>query len=526
MPAGLLRGEGGDAARLLTASSQRGDFTTLALDAPGLDLGDLDVKGRTPPGALDAFLWTDRGIYRPGETLHLGTLLRDRDAHAVPKAPLTVHLIRPDGIEVDHFAVNLDRAGGGTLDIHIPDNAYSGDWTVWAGSVGKEQLGSLTVSVQDFVPPRLEAKLAVPAARLAAGVPIPVTVAADYFYGSPGAALGGQVDATIAPAEHPFPDFEDYRFGLVQEPFLPKALDPQSFTTDDKGNATVTFPSGDAPDTSTPLEVTLKLTVNDVDGRAATAELTKHLQSADHLIGIRPDQDGVGENADAGFDLVSLDGDGKPTGASSAQWELVLEDYVYNSFFRDGRWQFEESVNDTRVSGGDVAFGPDGHARLTTHVASGRYRLEVFAPDGKTASSLRFGAGWWGGASADNRKPDVLPITIDAASPAGTIQARIEPAFAGRVLAMLDGDGLHQVQEVDLPKGGGTVSFKTEDVPPAGAYVLAVAVAPSGAVLPRLPVRAVGAAWVAGAAAQHRLDVALSAPAKIEPKTRLAAGVT
>ena len=525
VPAGLLRGEGGDMPRLLTATSDRGDFTPLALDAPALDLGDLDIKGRTPPGPLDAYLWTERGIYRPGETLHLGALLRDRDAQAVPKAPLTVHLMRPDGIEVDHFALNLDRAGGGTLDIHIPDNAYSGDWTLWAGSVGKEQLGSTTVSVQDFVPPRLEAKLAVPTTRLDAGAPIPVTVSADYFYGSPGAALGGQVDATIKPAEHPFSGFEAYRFGLVQEPFLPKALDPQSFTTDDKGNATVTFPSGDAPDTSTPLEIALKLTVNDVDGRAATAEFTKPLHSADRLIGIRPDQDDVGENADASFDLVSLDGDGKPTGPAGAQWELVLEDYVYNSFFRDGRWQFEVTVNDTRVSGGDVAFGPDGHARLTTHVASGRYRLEVFAPDGKTASSLRFGAGWWGGAAADNRKPDVLPVTIDAASPAGTIQARIEPAFAGRVLAMLDGNGLHQVQELDLPKGGGTVSFKAEDVPPAGAYVLAVAISPSGAVLPRLPVRAVGAAWVAGAAAQHRLDVAVSAPAKIEPKTRLSVGL-
>ena len=396
VPAGLLRGEGGDTVRMLTASSDRGDFTPLALDAPALDLGDLDIKGRMPPGPLDAFLWTDRGIYRPGETLHLGALLRDRDAHAVSKAPLTVHLMRPDGIEVDHFPVNLDRAGGGTLEIHIPDNAYSGDWTLWAGSAGKEQLGSTSVSVQDFVPPRLEAKLAVPAARLDAGGPIPVTVSADYFYGSPGAALGGQVDATVQPAEHPFPGLEAYRFGLVQEPFLPKALDPQSFTTDDKGVATVTFPSGDASDTTTPLEVALKLTVNDVDGRPATAELTKPLRSADHLIGIRPDQDGVGENADAGFDLVWLDGDGTPAGPAGAQWELVLEDYVYNSFFRDGRWQFEEAVHDTRITGGDVALGPDGHARHHgAMLRSGRYRLEVYAPDGKTASSLRFGAGWW-----------------------------------------------------------------------------------------------------------------------------------
>ena len=252
VPPGLLRGAGGDAARLLTATSARGDFTSLSLDQPALDLSDLDLSGRAPPGALDAFLWTDRGIYRPGETIHLGTLLRDRDARIVPKADLAVHLVRPDGIEVDHLPANIDRAGGGSLDIHVPDNAYSGEWTIWAGSAGKEHLGSTTVSVQDFVPPRLDAKLTVPGDRIELGGPITATVAADYFYGSPGAALSGQVEATIQAAEKPFQGLEDYRFGLEQEPFLPKALDAQTFTTDDKGHATVTFAPGDAPDTSVP----------------------------------------------------------------------------------------------------------------------------------------------------------------------------------------------------------------------------------------------------------------------------------
>ncbi len=99
-------------------------------------------------------------------------------------------------------------------------------------------------------------------------------------------------------------------------------------------------------------------------------------------------------------------------------------------------------------------------------------------------------------------------MTLDAHPPAGKVRAMVEPSFAGRVLVMLDGNGLHGVQEREMPKGGGAVEFDAADVPASGAYVLAVAVSPAGAVLPRLPVRAVGLAWVPGASAAHKLDVA------------------
>ena len=525
VPAGLLRGEGGNAPRMLTASGADGSFTPIDLDAPALDLSALDIAGRAPPGALDAFLWTDRGIYRPGETLHLGALLRTRDAGPV-KAPLTLHLVRPDGIEVDKMPLDLARAGGGTLDIKIPDNAYSGEWTLWAGASGTERLGSTTVSVQDFVPPRLEAKLDVPAGPMEASAPLGAAVEADYFYGSPGAGLTGQADATLETADHPFPGFDDYRFGLVQEPFLPKALDPQSFTTDDHGRATVAFPAGAAPDTTVPLQVRLKATVNDVDGRPADVETTRPLRGTAGWLGLRPGFGGdLAENSDVAFDAVALDPDGHPAPLAGGRWDLLLETYSYDSFFRDGRWQFEEKVSDTRVDGGDLALGADGRGRIATHVGLGRYRLEVFAPDGRTATSLRFGSGWWAQASAGDRKPEVLPVTAKV-GPDGTVEARVEPAFAGRVLAMLDGSGLHQVQEIDVPKGGATIAFKPGDVPPAGAYVLAVAVSPAGGVIPRLPVRAVGAAWVPGADAAHRLDVHLTAPDRTLPKHRLTADVT
>ncbi len=528
IPPGLLRGEGGDAARLVTAQATRGDYTWLQVDAPSLDLSDLDTAGRTPPGPLDAYLWTDRGIYRPGEVIHLGALLRDARGRLAPATPLTLHLVRPDGVEVDKLKPTLDKAGGGSLDIPVPDNAYSGEWTVWAGTGNAdEHIGTASVTVQDFVPPRLDAKIeAAPGAADAKG-PITATVDADYFYGSPGADLTGNLEATIQPGPAPFQTWPGYSFGLVQEPFLPKQLTAQDFTTDDHGRATVTVQADDTPDSTGFLQLALRATVNDVDGRAVVAEQARPLHTGDRYVGIKPDGAGdLAENATAGFGVALVDAAGKPLGPGSLKWDLVKEDHIYNWFYRDGRWQSEDVVNDARVNGGEVAVGPDGAGHLAAPVTSGTFRLEVYDADGKAASSLRFGAGWAGEADADNRKPDVLPLTVDAAAPPGKVRVMLHSAFKGRVAVMLDGDGLHQVGERPLAKGDGAVEFNASDVPPSGAYVLAVAVSEAGAVVPRLPVRAVGLAWVPGAAAGRKLDVSLDAPDTVRPKTKLAVNVS
>jgi uncharacterized protein YfaS (alpha-2-macroglobulin family) len=525
IPGGLLRGDHGDAPKIIAALDGTGGFSWIQLDQPALDLSDLDIKGRTPPAANDAFLWTDRGIYRPGETIHLGAMLRDRNARPVIGVPLTLHIVRPDGIEVEKRPIPLESAGAGTVDVKMADNAFSGTWNFWASAGDKEHIGDTSVSVQDFVPPRLEAKANLPAGPIAADSDIEVDVAADYFYGSPGAGLAGTIDGTLQAAATPFKDLDGFSFGLVQEPFLPKALDTQSFTTDDKGKAVTSLKADDLPDTTSPLEIVVHATVNDVDGRAAVAQTSKVLHTADRFIGLKPDFTDLPDGAIAKFEVALVDGDGKPLSGEGLKWELVKEDYTYNYYFRDGRWQSNETIIDSRVNGGDLVLGPSGRGTISAAVTNGRWRLEAYDASGKTATSLRFEAGWWATSEAENRKPEVMPVTIDAHPPTGRVRAMIEPSFAGRVLVMLDGNGLHGIQDIAVAKGGSAVEFDASDVPAAGAYVLAVAISPAGAVVPRLPVRAIGLAWVPGAAAAHKLDVALKAPDTIHPKTTLAVDI-
>ena len=111
IPAGCVRGSGGDEPFAVMAYGKDGDFNFLEVGRPAFDLSDRGVSGRAQPGPVDAYLYTDRGIYRPGETVHLVGLVRDDKAEAIASLPVTARLVRPDGVEVERRQITGDRLG-------------------------------------------------------------------------------------------------------------------------------------------------------------------------------------------------------------------------------------------------------------------------------------------------------------------------------------------------------------------------------------------------------------------------------
>ena len=71
-----MHGEGPVAPRALEVLGGE-DYTMLDLSSAAFDLSDRGVAGLPHPGPLDAYVWLDRGIYRPGETAQVMALLRD-----------------------------------------------------------------------------------------------------------------------------------------------------------------------------------------------------------------------------------------------------------------------------------------------------------------------------------------------------------------------------------------------------------------------------------------------------------------
>ena len=127
---GLARGEGGLAPALLIASGDGADYAFLNLTQSAFDLTDRGVGGRDVPQGLDAFVFTERGVYRTGETVHVTTLLRDAAGIAVPSVDLTMVVTRPDGVEYRRSVVPDQGIGGRSLDVPIISSAQTGTWRV------------------------------------------------------------------------------------------------------------------------------------------------------------------------------------------------------------------------------------------------------------------------------------------------------------------------------------------------------------------------------------------------------------
>ncbi len=109
--------------RMIMAYGPQSDFTAIDLQRAPLDLSDRNVGGRAPARALDAFVYFDRGVYRPGETVRLTGLLRNAAGVAAAERPLTVTIRRPNDVKAFERRIEAFAVGGFSLDYEIPTGA-------------------------------------------------------------------------------------------------------------------------------------------------------------------------------------------------------------------------------------------------------------------------------------------------------------------------------------------------------------------------------------------------------------------
>ena len=214
----LLNGAGGKEALYLTAQTRLGDFSFLSLNEPALDLSEHGVGGKNPPGALQTYIYSDRGIYRPGETVKLGYLLRDDLSQAQANMPLTLKLFRPDGKVAFKTVQTPDEIGGGRLNIPISKAAATGKWRFAVYSdPDASALGELNIQVEEFVPERLEVSAKPDVEKLKFGESAHLNVQADYFFGAPGSDLKINGTTVLEVDRTPFKEHDKFSFGLAAD---------------------------------------------------------------------------------------------------------------------------------------------------------------------------------------------------------------------------------------------------------------------------------------------------------------------
>ena len=522
---GLLRGTGGNRAAALLMTTADGEFAFIDLIRTAFDLTDRGVGGRAAPSGADAFVYAERGVYRPGETVHLAALLRDINARAMGDTPLVLRLVRPDGVEAQRFTLRPKGAGGYSVSVPLAKSAPTGSWRVFAHVDPKgPAVGSTGFKVEDFVPERLEMTLSAEPKMLAPDKPVKIAVVGRFLYGAPAADLAVDGEATIRLDPAPFPAFKDYVFGLVQERFDAKRKEIAAARTDAKGEAALALRLDEKFATTRPLAADIRVTLNEEGGRAIERLVSVPVAHRPLYLGLRLDGDDstVADGKAAKFFAVAVDREGNRKAAGKLNYELVREVFEYQWYNSDGRWNYRGVVRDEPIEKGALDIAADKPAELSFARPGGRYRLTIVDDATGAAASYRFSFGWtYAGESEE--VPDKLQVRLDKASyKAGeTAKLSIRAPFAGVVHVVVASDRVLMSRHETIAEGGKVIDIAVDESWGTGVYVLATAYRPNGKAERLGPSRAIGVAYLGRDTSERLLTVKLGAPEMMTPRNKL-----
>jgi len=224
----------GESAALLladTAPAEAGaggsNLTWLALAEDNqLDTSNFDSSGRDYlREGYEAFIYTERGVYRPGETVHLRGIVRGGEGVGTPHFPVRWRICRPDLRDWQCQVAKLDADGSAGWDLPLPDDLSVGRWTAQLEIPGDKPegnksadastaalLGTASFQIEEFIPNRMKVSLALSQTAPAANKP---TTAA-------GTRGEGAAPAPATPGEGPDEGRGSDRFALANGPVVAK----------------------------------------------------------------------------------------------------------------------------------------------------------------------------------------------------------------------------------------------------------------------------------------------------------------
>src|SRR5262249_43298700 len=141
---------------------------------------------------LDAFIFTDRGVYRPGEKVNIGVLVRQLSGDAAPGFPVRLSFTQPNGLTLPEQPVVADQGEGGrAFTWSIPSDARPGRWRVSVAAMDNlsSPIATAKFVVEDYRPDRIDFDLTARSQMVTPGKPVQLDVSGRFLFGAPAAGL-------------------------------------------------------------------------------------------------------------------------------------------------------------------------------------------------------------------------------------------------------------------------------------------------------------------------------------------------
>ena len=518
------------------------DLSYLRLDGNALDADQTESVRDYRTGGCEAFLFTDRGIFRPGETLHAKTIIRNNDFTVPASFPVVFQIVKPDGHLYKEIPATPNSFGIAEIEAVMPDFLPTGRYSLNLRIPrATENLGKTGFLLEDFVPPQIRVKANVEDERVEAGDPIVADILAEHLFGSPAAGLKANVKCILSVTAFSHKNWSEFIFGEQNQrdyyagdkpTFTLKPIDVENLVLNGEGKVTASIETGCCLKAPGPVHALIQATVFEPGGRSVTASANTTIDPYPFYIGLKRSGESYVHTGDKQkFQVITVlpNGEarteGKPLLVKVAQ---VNWNYTYKRA-SDGTYGYRSFKEEIPIKEDTLAFSATPSDYVYVPQTSGYHQITFTDPDTGSTASVSFYACDWGQSWTNSQKerPDSLTLKLDKAEYSANDKAKltIQAPFAGTALLTIESDRVLESRYVVFEKNTAEIDLDIKASFAPNVHCTVSVIRPAVAESAWTGHRAFGSIPLRISPANHRLNVALEVPATILPQSTLKAKV-
>jgi len=460
------------------------DFNYLPFSNTRVNTSRFEVGGkRNNSTGLDAFIYAERDIYRPGEKVNFSVILRDGQWKTPGDIPVKMKFLLPNGKELKVFRKNLNEQGSVEGNIDISTSAITGSYSLEVYSSNDVLLSSKNFMIEEFVPDRIRVSAKLDKSFLRPGESANLDISAVNFFGPPAADRKYECEIQVKQKTFASKKFDSYNFNLTnQNTFFDKIL--KEGKTNSNGEATEVYqvPAGYA--NMGMLQTSFYTTVFDETGRPVSRVTSADIPTQDVFFGVNYDWFYYYPlNQAVKFQLAAVNKDGNAVNAV-AKVQVIKHEYNTGLARSGSYFRYESQKEDKSMIESDVNVGAN---TVYTYVprSPGDYELRVYKPGANSYVSRSFYSyGNWGW-GIDNNAFEVdneghVDIEVDKKSyfSGETAKVLFKTPFSGKMLVTVERDKVlfHQYVNIEKRTAGIDLKMTGDDVP--NVYITATLIKP------------------------------------------------
>jgi uncharacterized protein YfaS (alpha-2-macroglobulin family) len=422
-----------------------------------LDLSRFDVGGvsdRVERGALTAYLFSDRGLYRPGEEIRLGAILRSQDwKQSTTGIPLQLTVTDPRGVRIRNERFAPGPGGFGEIRHETratsPAGSYTFALTVIRPDGPGPMIGSIAVQVRDFLPDRLRMSARFTAESATGWVSpdgLTVNVNLHNLFGAPAENRRIAGSMSLAPAAPYFAAFPDFNF---RDPNVDRrgASEPVSATTDAQGEATIDLNLGRFDRALYQVYVNAEGFEAD-GGRAVSAAATQLVSSLPYLIGWKADGalSYVHRGSKQTAEIIAVGPSGQKvaaTGLKVSRYELrAVSTLIRQS---NGLYKYQSTTRTSLIDANDSDIPQDGSKLVLPTDVPGTFAYEISDGSGHVLTRIDYFVAGDANLARALDKNTLLQIALNREDYAAgdEIEMQIQAPYTGAGLITIERDRLY-----------------------------------------------------------------------------------